>query len=136
MLPNHPWHRLRSLPEITLEWHDGGDAGWYDFDTQTISLRRGMNQAERRSTLRHELEHHFRGPFLERLLQREEAACELAAARDLVDIRKLGEALAWTQDIHEVADELWVDPALLEIRVARLHPSERAYVKQRLAHLD
>lgn len=135
MFRNHPWRTLGSLPEITLEWHDGGDAGWYDFETQTISIRRGMSQAERRSTLRHELEHHFRGPFLERLLVREEEACEYAAARDLIDIRKLGEALAWTQDLDEVADELWVDPELVMIRTRRLHMSERAYLKRRLAHL-
>lgn len=131
----HPWRRLRDLPQIVLEWHEGGDAGWYDFETRTISLRRGMTQAERRSTLRHELEHHYRGDFLERLVEREETACELAAARDLIDIRKLGEALAWSQDLDEVADELWVDPALVHIRLRHLHPAERAYLRDRLSHL-
>lgn len=132
----HPWRMLRRRPEITLEWHDGGVAGWYHFGTQTISLRRGMSQAERRSTLRHELQHHFNGPVLESLLVKEEIACELAAARDLICIRKLGEALAWTQDRDQVADELWVDPGLLEVRVAHLHRAERAYLRQRLAHLE
>lgn len=132
----HPWRRLRRNPEITLAWHDGGVAGWYDFDTQTISLRRGMSQAGRRSTLRHELEHHFRGWFTEAELEREELACELAAARDLIDIRKLGEALAWSSDLFDVADELWVDPELIEVRCQHLHPAERAYLRQRLAHLN
>lgn len=136
MFRNHPWRALRSLPEIALEWHDGGDAGWYDFETKTISLRRGLNQAERRSTLRHELEHHYRGEFLQRLLEREEEACEIAAARDLIDLRKLGEALAWSCDVDQVADELWVDPALVLVRMKRLHPAERGYLKQRLSHLD
>lgn len=135
MTTPHPWRMLRNLPEITLEWHDGGDAGWYDFDTQTISLRRGLDQAERRSTLRHELQHHFNGPVLEALMEREEIACDLAAARDLIDIRKLGEALAWTQDRDEVSIELWVDPCLIDIRLARLHPAERIYLRRRLAHL-
>jgi hypothetical protein len=133
---SHPWRALRALPEITLQWHDGGDAGWYDFETQTISLRRGMTQAERRSTLRHELEHHFRGPFLEMFIAREEEACEYAAARDLIDIRKLGEALAWTQDLDEVAEELWVDAELVLIRTRRLHAAERAYLRKRLNHLE
>lgn len=131
----HPWRLLRHLPEITLEWHDGGEAGWYDFATQTISLRRGMCQAERRSTLRHELEHHFRGPALEHLIEREEVACEKAAARDLIGLAPLGEALAWTQDVDEVADELWVDPELVLTRCRHLHPAERAYLRDRLAHL-
>lgn len=131
----HPWRRLRNLPQITLTWHDGGDAGWYEFDTQTISLRRGMTQAERRSTLRHELEHHARGSFTEAEMEREEAACELAAARDLIDIRKLGEAMAWATSRAEVADELWVDEALVSVRLDHLHPAERAYLRHRLAHL-
>lgn len=123
------------MPEITLLWHDGGAKGYYDFRDQTISLRRGMTQAERRSTLRHELEHHYRGRFLQTLLVREELACEKAAARDLIDIRKLAEALAWSQDLEVVADELWVDPELVEIRTTYLHPAERMFLRQRLAHL-
>ena len=134
-MPPNPWRRLRDLPQITLLWHDGGAKGYYDFDRQAISLRRGMTQAERRSTLRHELQHHYHGRFLKSLLAKEEAACELAAARDLIDIRKLGEALAWSQNLDDVASELWVDPELVEIRCARLHPSERAYLTARLAHL-
>lgn len=132
----HPWRRLRHTPEITLAWHDEGDAGWYDFDTQTISLRRDLDQAERRSTLRHELEHHARGTFTEADLEREEAACELAAARDLIDVRRLGEAMAWSDSLRDVAEELWVDEALVALRIERLHPSERAYLRRRLAHLD
>lgn len=136
MTDPNPWHRLRDLPEIDLLWHDGGPRGLYDFENQTISLRRGMTVAQRRSTLRHELEHHYRGPFLEAVLAHEEKDCEEAAARDLIDIRKLGEVLAYTRDRDTVADELWVDPELVEVRVAHLHPSERAYLKQRLAFLD
>lgn len=132
----HPWRTLRSLPEITLLWHDGGAKGYYDFTRQTISIRRGMTSAERRSTLQHELHHHYNGRFLRALLAKEEAACELAAARDLIDIRKLGEAMAWASDIETVADELWVDIDLVRVRCERLHPAERAYLRQRLAHLD
>lgn len=130
----HPWRDLRALPEITLLWHDGGKRGYYNFNTQTISLRRGMTQAQRRSTLQHELHHHYRGRYLRSILQREEQACELAAARDLIDVRKLGEALAWSTDARVVAEELWVDIDLLRIRMAHLHPSERAYLRERLAH--
>lgn len=118
-----------------MEWHDGEEAGWYDFDTQTISLRRGMTQAERRSTLRHELEHHLRGFFTEEELDREEEVCELAAARDLIGVRELGEALAWSSSPSEVADELWVDEALLDVRLRHLHPAERAYLRSRLSGL-
>lgn len=132
----HPWRLLRSLPEITLAWHEGGDRGWYDPKTKTLSLRIGLDQAERRSTLRHELEHHFRGVRgLDDFLEREEAACELAAARYLIDIRKLGEAMAWARCLEELADELWVDEDLVQVRLEHLHPAERAYLRDRLEHL-
>lgn len=128
----NPWRRLRALPQIVLAWHDDGPRGWYDFDTQTISLRRGLTQAERRSTLRHELEHHYRGRHLERLLEREERVCELAAARDLIGLRALGEALAWTEHASEAAEELWVDVDLLAVRLDNLHPAEYVYLQGRL----
>lgn len=132
----HPWRTLRELPEITLLWHDGGRRGYYNFTHQTISLRRGMTQAQRRSTLQHELHHHYRGRYLKALLEREELACELAAARDLIEIRKLGEAMAWASGVEEVAAELWVDSSLVRVRLAHLHPAERAYLRNRLEHLE
>lgn len=132
----HPWRDLRALPEITLLWHDGGRRGYYNFTRQEISLRRGMTQAQRRSTLQHELHHHYRGRYLRAILDREELACELAAARDLIDVRKLGEALAWSQDARIVAHELWVDVDLVRVRMDHLHPAERAYLRERLSHLD
>lgn len=135
-MTTHPWRTLRSLPQITLAWHDGGPRGRFIHDTLTLSLRRGMNQAERRSTVRHELEHFRRGHVWACWREREELACEKAAARDLIDLYALGEALAWSQDMEDVADELWVDAELLRIRCRYLHPAERAYLKQRLAHWD
>lgn len=127
---------LRRRPDVTLEWHEGGPAGLTDFEARTISLRRGMSQAERRSTLRHELEHIYRGPGLEGYVDAEEMACELSAARDLIDIRKLGEAMAWTESVHDLAEELWVDVNMVRMRLGHLHPAERAYLKRRLSHLD
>ena len=131
----HPWRLLRSLSEVTLAWHDDGDAGWFDHDSLTLSIRKGMTQAERRSTVRHELEHYRRGRVWAAWREREELACELAAARELIDIHKLGETLAWSTCQEEAADELWVDVDLLQARLKHLHPAERAYLRERLAHL-
>ncbi|WP_269304826.1 hypothetical protein [Aeromicrobium sp. HA] len=131
----HPWRTLRSLPEVTLVWHDGGAKGHFNHDTLTLSLRRGMTQAERRSVVQHELEHHARGRVWAAWREREEAACEIAAARELIDLQKLGETLAWAHCAEEAADELWVDVDLLKTRLETLHPAERAYLRQRLAHL-
>lgn len=89
-------------------------------------------QAERRSALTHELGHIERGPFPGWATDREERAVDAAAARQLIDIRALGDALVWSQDPHEVAEELWVDVPTLEARIAHLHPSERHYLRRRL----
>ena len=67
---------------------------------------------------------------------REEEAVNALAARKLIEIRELGEALAWSLDPHEVADELWVDVPTLEARLRHLHPSEVHYLRRRLAALD
>lgn len=131
----HPWRMLRSLPQVTLAWHDGGPRGTFDHRTLTLSVRRGMTQAQRRSTVRHELEHFRRGRVWVEWREQEELACEKAAARDLISMHALGEALAWSQDIDEVADELFVDPELVQTRCKHLHPTERAYLRERLAHL-
>lgn len=93
-------------------------------------------QAERRSALTHELVHIDRGRFPAWATGREERHVDAAAARYLIDIRDLGEALAWSSDPHEVADELWVDVPTLEARLGHLHPSERHYLRRRLAHPD
>ena len=132
--PVNPWHRLRALVGWTLGWHDGGDElGWCDFETQTISLRRGLTQAERRSTVLHEVIHAERGAALTTLEDREELRVRRQVARELLpDVRLIGEALAWALSFAEAADELWVDEGVLRDRLRWLHPSERHYLRRRL----
>lgn len=130
----HPWRRLRSLAHITLVWHSGGPMGRTIFGANLISLRRGMTQAERRCTVLHEALHVERGPVTAGLAAREELRVQRETARLLLpDIRIVGEAMAWAFDAAEAADELWVDEGVLRTRLAALHPSERAYLKRRLA---
>lgn len=129
----HPWRRLRELVDVTLHWHDDGPAGWCRHSTQDVSIRRGMTQAERRSTICHELVHLERGPAVRGQAAREEIEVSKEAARRLIpDVRHLGEALAWATCIDEAADELWVDAGTLRARLDHLHPSERAYLRRRL----
>lgn len=130
----HPWRRLRDLAHVRLLWHDDGPKGVTNFAAQTISLRRGMTQAERRSTVLHECLHVERGPVLSTLAAREELRVEKETARLLLPcIRTIGDALAWAHDLREAADELWVDEQLLQCRLETLHPSERHYLRARLA---
>lgn len=133
----HPWRHLRSLSSVELAWQDSDDElGCFDFECDKVTITTGMTQAERRCTLTHELIHRERGPFDPRDREREEAIVDREAARRLIDIRKLGETLAWAHDHDEAAEELWVDKPTLRARLRWLHPAERAYLKQRLAHLD
>lgn len=135
---HHPWHEFGSLTEWTLHQTDlpDGTLGLTCHHTKTVTLDRSLLQVERRCTIAHEVRHILRGPVPADpvLAAREELAVEQATARLLIDVHRLGEALAWSEDLHEVADELWVDPALLRVRLDHLHPAERAYLHRRLDH--
>ncbi len=134
---HHPWRAFRQLASWDLVWAPlpvdvAGITSWAD---RTVTLRRGMTQAQRRSVIEHERLHCERGPVLDdpALVAREEAAIDQAAARNLIGIRELGEALAWATTLDEAAEELWVDRHTLNVRLAHLHPAERAYLKRRLS---
>ncbi len=133
----HPWRLLRSLTHVTLVWHDGGPMGTTTFATNTISLRRGMTQAQRRCTILHELIHVDRGPVTVGLVAREEQRVRRETARLLLpDIKVVGESLAWAQTLEEAADDLWVDVGVLTTRLRNLHPAERGYLVDRLAEQE
>lgn len=133
---HHPWRRLREMTHVELLWHDGGAAGLTRFAGPSISLRRGMSQAERRSTICHELEHLDAGPGVRGHERCEERAVEREAAKRLIGLHELGEALAWSRSMEEAAEELWVDAGTLRARLDCLHPAERAYLRRRLAAPD
>jgi len=93
-----------------------------------------MQRRDERFVLSHELVHAERGPFPRWMRPREEHLVSSISARRLIPIRALGEALAWSLDMHTVADELDVDLPTLRARLASLHPSERAYLIRRTEH--
>lgn len=133
---HHPWRAFRELTDWTLRWARLPDGIWGEtcWATQTVTLTLGMNQAERRCTIAHETQHVLRGPVPVVHQVREEGVVDRNVARLLLpDVRAIGEALAWAPHLREAADELWVDEIILETRLRFLHPSERAYLKRRLA---
>lgn len=133
----HPWRRLRDLSHIDLLWEDTDDEyGHATFVPPSITLAIGLTQAERRCTLTHELIHHERGQVLEQYHDREEAAVERESAKRLIGLEQLGDALAWSNDMGEIADELWVDVPTLQARLTCLHPAERAYLVRRRAQRE
>ena len=136
----HPWRHLRDHhPDWTVIWAalPGGLLGRTLHDLRVIVLDATLTQAGRRSTLAHELEHITRGPTppVPALAAKEETAIDRAVARRLIDIVRLGEALAWSGLHVEVADELWVDHDTLTARLHTLNDAERAYLRTRLEHL-
>ena len=125
----HPWRALRGLPHITLRWSAAVTRG--RVDGHTITLHPLLTQAERRSTLAHELVHVERGQPPPHLVAREEQLVEEIASRRLVDLDDLADAIVW-HDGHahdDMADDLWVDRAMLLARIRSLDPDERAYIE-------
>lgn len=135
-----PWQHLRKLAHINLRWTEDeqelDDAfAWYYVEREEIVMDSRMTQRERRCVLGHELAHALNRdrPTNNAVLDAlQELQADRWAARRLIDIRALGEALAWSSDLEEVAEELWVTRDLLDVRLAHLHPSERAYLLKRL----
>lgn len=138
--PHHPWRVFRRLAHVRLRWADlpPGIWGRTDFMHSTVTIARGLTQAERRCTIAHETQHVLRGPVPAHRQAHEEREVDRAAARLLLpDVRAIGEALAWSQlRIAEAADELWVDEPTLRTRLDALHPAERAYLRRRLDEVD
>jgi phosphatidylserine/phosphatidylglycerophosphate/cardiolipin synthase-like enzyme len=110
--------------------------GWWDSPGRTIYLARGLTQRQRRAVLAHECEHasHDDKPLLDAVLNaRRERATDIAAARRLIPIDLFIEALRWTGNERELADELWVDVHTIRVRFASLTATERARIDRALS---
>ncbi|GMA31565.1 ImmA/IrrE family metallo-endopeptidase [Litorihabitans aurantiacus] len=134
-MTHHPWRFLRGLPHVTLEWvRMHGRVG----ETNGVDLIRihpDQLQVERRVTLTHETVHLERGhttgcaPAVESEVREE-------ASRRLIELPALLDALAWTEDWDEAADELWVTVDVLRDRIDTLSEVERAALVRRARELD
>jgi Zn-dependent peptidase ImmA (M78 family) len=97
-----------------------------------IVMHPDQSQVQRRCTIAHELAHVELGHTGGCAHAEEQAARELAA-RWLIEIEDLAEAVLWARSRDELADELWVDLDTLDARLGRLHPAERHYLRRRVA---
>lgn len=132
VMPYHPWRRLRALTDIqVMWWRVPGTLGLTN-GVDRIVLNPDQSQVERRCTLAHELAHIELGHRGGCVAKHESQARRLAARR-LIKVEHLADALLWSQNRHEVAEVLWVDVDTLDTRLAHLHPAERHYITQRLA---
>src|SRR5690606_41718859 len=84
-----------------------------------------QSQAQRRCTIAHELAHielgHTGG-----CTGAEEAQARRLAARWLIDMDRLLDARAWSEELEEVAEERWVDLDTLYARLDALTAQEPA----------
>lgn len=129
-----PWGRLEQLVGWRIDWVIMADRGLTCFEERLIQLRKGLRWRAERAVLGHEIVHAERGPFPRWMRSREEEIVSREAARRLIPVRALGEAMAWSLNLSELAEDLDVDRPTVEARLRGLHPSERAYLKRRLEH--
>lgn len=132
---HHPWRAFGNLTSWTLRWsHELPEeiVGEVDFDARTVTLAHGLTQAERRCTIAHETQHILRGPVGAGVVAREERLVDREAARLLIPLEALAEALLWSYDEYEVAEELWVDVATVRARLANLTSDEQRQLNERL----
>ncbi len=141
----HPWRQLRDHhPDVSVTCRyvlPGNLKGAWT--RHGIYLHRDLDQAGRRSTLAHELVHKERGSLCRRTINsrmsaaelREEQAVDEIAARRLIPIDDLVDALAWCrwEVTAETAGELWCDLAMLVVRVQTLTIAERRYINEEVS---
>lgn len=95
-----------------------------------IVMNPHQSQRQRRCTLAHELAHIELG-HINGATDAEESQAREHAARRLIPIDRLMDALRWADNLSEVAHELWVDEQTLMDRIDTLTEDER----QRLVDL-
>ena len=108
--------------------------GMCRWNRRTILLDIGLSRVEERCTLTHEIVHAERGPFPRWATACEEAAVNAEAARRLIPLDALGEALAWSLHPAVAAEELDVDPPTLEALLRDLAAAEVEALRHRLEH--
>lgn len=132
---HHPWRAVRGLPDWRVYFTDRMPAGvrgatrWRD---RTIWVRAGLSQVERRCTIEHERQHVLLGPGSHG--PGEERLVRQAAARELVTVEVLADALRWSRHPAVVADWCWVTVSVLGDRMDHLHPAERHALRRAVEH--
>lgn len=132
-----PFHELEhELPDVflcTLRL-PAGKAWWLDAD-ETIVLDDRLDTTGRRCALAHEIEHVKAGDTAivhVWFTTKQERRAHQRAARKLVRLDDLVDALRVTRDEHELAALLDVDVEVLRLRLDRITDTEQDYVERRL----
>lgn len=133
----HPWRDARDREHLNITFERLADGRRGCLRGDRITINTGDDQAQRRSTLAHELVHDERRVFpTDRVLRaREELTVERIAARRLIALDHLVDVLRWTRSTGEVAAELWVDVPMLQALGRSLTDAERAWIDEQLEGL-
>lgn len=130
----HPWREARKRAHLNIEFQQLVDGRRGCLRGDDITINTSDDQAQRRCTVAHELVHDERRVFpRDRVLRaREETTVERIAARRLIQLDALVDALLWSRDARETAAELWVDVPMLIALVQSLTDRERDWIDQQL----
>lgn len=133
-----PWGAIAALQDVLVAFEIlPSGRGWWEPDQRVLLLDKRQTRREMRCTLAHEIEHIMRGDHdvsgVSPVLQaRQEVAACAAASRLLIPLGRLVDALLWSQDECELAEELNVDEDTLRVRLVTLTPEEHAMIDERL----
>jgi hypothetical protein len=138
----HPWRHLLSLGQgvtYSIEPTPGDKPAWWSPRWDHILIRPGQTQVERRCHLAHELAHRDLGHSGEcggwlgrRTTKRQEREADSLAARRLIKLEALVDALCWSDERETVADYLWVTEHMLDVRIETMYGGERRVVREEL----
>ena len=130
----HPWRDARDREHLNITFERLADGRRGCLRGDRITINTGDDQAQRRSTLAHELVHDERRVFpVDRVLRaREELTVERIAARRLIQLDALVDALLWARDARETAAELWVDLPMLVAFIRSLTVTERTWINEQM----
>lgn len=115
------------------------ERGRYYHEHRTIVLRTGLDLREQRAVLWHELVHAERGDFrcLDAVLNaRQEMSVDREASRRAIPWPVLRWAVDGASCRDDLIDRLKVDELMVRVRLACLHPAERAYIQARGEAID
>jgi len=108
---------------------------WWLPAEDAIVLDSRLDQAGRRSALAHELIHRERQDtacLCDVTHAKQESRVCSEAARRLISVEALADALLWSGDDYEIAEELWVDLETVRTRINDLTDPEKEDIYQRL----
>lgn len=135
-----PWAHIGLMPDVLVAFDDleHADAYW-EPDERVVLIDRRLGQAARRSKLAHEIAHIeagdvccHDGPDAARLNRRQERRADEVAARRLIGLEQLADALAWAWHTGEIADSLHVAEELVCVRIEVLSDTEKSFIEARL----